>query len=156
MYTHTHTHTHTHDIWWNIAMNLCRSLSFHGKDKNIFHYTLCASGRERERKTTTLYVTDNFVIITNLNNGLLLLQFYCNDNCGVGSHKHNTLKVSYVWHVITLYMLFTPVQGPNDILIQSETCSQSEQRENKSCVLTHDLAFSYWIYNKEGCVLLSM
>ena len=88
-------------------------------------------------------VSDNAVIIINLNNDLLLLQIYCNDNCGVGSHKHDTLKVSYVRHVITLYMPFTLVQGPNDVLIQSETCSQSEKRENKSCVLTQDLAFSY-------------
>jgi len=41
-----------------------------------------------------LNVTDNAVIIINFNNDLLLLQIYCNDNCGVGSHKHDTLKVS--------------------------------------------------------------
>jgi len=58
-------------------------------------HSLCFWEGERE-KNNILYVTDNAVIIINLNNGLLLLQFYYNDNCIVGSHKHNTLKVSYV------------------------------------------------------------
>jgi len=40
--------------------------------------------------------------------GLLLLQFYSNDNRNVGSHK-NTIEVSYAQHTITLFLLFALV-----------------------------------------------
>ena len=38
---------------------------------------------------------------------LLLLDFYYNEPCDVGSHKMNTLEILYVRHEITLYLLFT-------------------------------------------------
>ena len=45
-------------------------------------------------------------------------------------------KNPYVWHVITLYLLFTPVCWTDDGLTQFETCSQSQQTENKNCLFT--------------------
>ena len=120
-------------------IDLYPSMEWPGISYNILFVLL---SKKKVTLLFILYVTDNAVIIITLDNNLLLLQFYCNDNCGVGSHKHNTMKVSYVQPVITLCMPFTLVQGPNDGLIPSETCSQSEQKENKSCVLTHDLYLS--------------
>ena len=41
----------------------------------------------------------------------------------------NTMEVPYVRHVITLFVLLTLVQGPDNGLIQSKTCGQNQLKE---------------------------
>lgn len=52
-------------------------------------------------------------------------------------------EISHVRHIITLHLLFTLVQGPDDGFTESETCSQGQQKSNISFVLTEDLSFSF-------------
>ena len=53
------------------------------------------------------------------------------------------MQVQYVKHAVTLYLLFTLVYGPDEGLIQSATCTERQQKENMSCVVTGDLSFSF-------------
>ena len=52
-----------------------------------------------------------FLMIFNFSNrsDLLLLRYYCNDNCDVGSHKKTQNYLG--WHDITLYLLFVLYKG---------------------------------------------
>ena len=69
----------------------------------------------------------HFTCYFNLNNGCFTITMYFSDNCDVGSYKiKSTIEASDVRHVITLYLLFTLVQGTDDGLVQLETCSQSQ------------------------------
>jgi len=52
-------------------------------------------------------------------------------------------KISQVRHVIALYLLFTLVQGPDDRLTESETCSQGQHKNNISFLPTDDSSFSF-------------
>jgi len=52
----------------------------------------------------------HFTCYSNLNNGCFTVTVYFSDNCNVGSYKiKSTIGVSYVQHVITLYLLFALV-----------------------------------------------
>jgi hypothetical protein len=62
----------------------------------------------------------------------------------MGIPQENTAQVPYVRHVITLYLLFCLVEGPKDGLVQSETCSQRQQKKNMLCFDCWFVGFLYY------------
>jgi hypothetical protein len=69
---------------------------------------------------------------------LLLLDFYYNEDCDVGSHNMNTMKILYVRHEITLYLSLLLYSGRTMDSFNLKKCSQSQQKKNIGSVLTDD------------------